>query len=191
MAGGVGNPRSNVVEDALSYEGAFSVDWHILSEKPDNTVLDRYNEDNLRVLAAVALLDEQRMASAIGDDVGGLEGDVARLHLKMNLLVDLLAFLVRQQVSAPPVRPVRLSWRGVAWQDPAAKFQPGPGVVSLHLHPSVPQPFRWPAQLAVSATGEWCACFEPLREACQTALERHVFLHHRRAIAGQRKSPQG
>jgi len=191
MAGGMGGLRNNVVEDALSYQGAFSLSWDVLSEMPDVAVLDRYNEDNLRVLAAVALLDEQRTAGAIGDDVGGLEGDVARLHLKMNLLVDLLAFLVRQQVQAQPVRPVRLSWRGAAWRDAGESLPVGLGLISLYLHPSVPQPFRWPARLTQGAAGEWCACFEPLREACQTALERHVFLHHRRAIAGQRKSPQG
>lgn len=173
------------ISDALSYTGTFSLDWTPLSEPLDSAILDRYNEDNLRVLAAVALLDEQRTANNSNDDVGALDGEIARLHQKMNLLVDLLAFLVSQQVAAAPIRVARLSWRGVAWRDDAAIT--GDGLISLRLHRSVPQPFTWPAHVVPVNGGQHCACFAPLSEACQAALERHIFLHHRRAIAGQRK----
>lgn len=168
--------------DALSYESALPLLWTPLTTLPDSATLERYHEDNLRVLADVALLDEQR--SGGGDEAGVPEGELARLHQKMNLLVDLVSFLVSQQAPTVPPQPVRLSWKGIGWRGEGSH---GNGLVSLRLHRSVPHPFLWPARIVHAEAGELYARFEPMSEACQAALERHVFLHHRRAIAGGRR----
>ena len=183
----VSRPATRPQGDALSYESAMPLTWTPLPAVPVGAVLDRYNEDNIRVLAAVALLYEQRGSIVPGDDANTLESEVARLHQKMNLLVDLLSFLVGQHAPMPPAQPVRLSWQGVGWHGDEPI---GDGLVSLCLHRSVPQPFQWPARIILSEQGEVYARFEPLSEPCQTALERHVFLHHRRAIAGNRRPAQ-
>lgn len=175
-------PRA--IGDALSYEGRLPLSWTPLAKPVDPAALERYSDDNLRVLGAVAVLDEQRGHSPAGEDANTLEGEVARLHQKMNLLVDLIGFLVNQQAPPPIAVPVRLSWQGVSWRGEGSY---GDGLLSLRLHRSVPQPFTWPARIIVAEGGQLYARFEPLSEACQTALERHVFLHHRRAIAGTRK----
>lgn len=171
--------------DALSYESALPLHWQPLERLPDALTLDRHNDENLRVLAAVALLDEQRgNGPGTGDDVSGVEAEIARLNQKMNLLVELVSFLVGQQAPPPPAQAVRLSWQGVGWHGEAAL---GDGLVSLRLHRSVPQPFVWPARIVIAEAGELYARFAPFSEPCQAALERHVFLHHRRAIAGTRR----
>jgi hypothetical protein len=179
------DPKSAVLADALSYESALPMSWTPLAVLPDSATLERYNEDNLRALAAVALLDEQRSGgSGSSEDANGLEGEIARLNQKMNLLVDLVSFLVGQQAPAPEATAVRLSWQGIAWRGTGTI---GNGLVNLRLHRSVPQPFSWPARVIVADGGEVYARFEPMSEPCQTALERHVFLHHRRSIAGTRR----
>jgi len=169
--------------DALSYDSLLPLGWTPLAALPESSELDRFNDDNLRVLTAVALICEQRGGTLAVDEGSPLECEVARLHQKMNLLIDLLSFVIGQQSPTPQAVPVRLSWHGVGWRGSAA----GLGIVRLHLHRSVPQAFQWPARVASLVAGELYARFEPLSEPCQAALERHVFLHHRRAIAGTRR----
>lgn len=176
------SPSLRPQSDALSYESLLPLIWTPLAALPDSATLERHHEDNLRVLADVALLDEQRSTGS--DEAGMPESELARLHQKMNLLVDLVSFLVSQQAPSAAPQPVRLSWKGIGWR---GEGQLGDGLVSLRLHRGVPQPFVWPARIVLAEGGELYARFEPMGEACQAALERHVFLHHRRAIAGGRR----
>jgi hypothetical protein len=171
--------------DAPSYEAALPLQWQALEAAPDPLTLERLGDDNLRVLSAVVTLSEQRGASATsGDETTAVDVEIARLHQKLNLLVDLVALLVSQQAPQPPARSVRVSWLGLRWSDPEAK---GLGLVQLRLHSGVPQPFVWPARIESRDGDSINARFEPMPEACQAALERYVFLQHRRAIAGQRR----
>jgi hypothetical protein len=175
--------------DAPSYEAALPLQWQPLQAVPDLLTLERLGEDNLRVLSAVATHKEQRGAPhAAGDETGPLDGEVARLHQKLNLLIDLVALLVSQQAPQPATRPVRLSWIGLRWPDVDAG---GLGLVRLWLHTGVPQPFIWPAWIEHREDDMVDARFAPMAEACQAALEKHVFVHHRRAIAGQRRPGAG
>lgn len=181
--------RTASITDAPSYEAAMPLEWRPLASMPEPLVLEQLGDDNLRVLSAVATLNEPRGASTpSGDDGGALDGEIARLHQKLNLLVDLVALLVSQQATQPASRLVRLSWTGARWSDPDAA---GLGLLSLRLHPGVPQPFVWPARIGWREGSVVEACFEPMPEACQAALEKHVFAHHRRAIAGQRRPGAG
>ena len=93
--------------DALSYEAALPVDWRTLPVPIDAAHRDRLSDDNLRVLAAVALLDEQRGPASASDDSSPLDAEIARLNQKLNLLIDLMGFLVNQQAPAPDAQRVR------------------------------------------------------------------------------------
>ncbi len=172
--------------DALSYDAAMPVSWTPLSALPGAVCLEQFNEDNLRVLAAVALLDEQRGSTTTADDSSPIDAEIARLNQKLNLVIDLLGFLVGQNAPAPEARRVRLSWQGLVFsgEQPLGDI----GLVSLRLNRGVPQPLLWPARIVHVDGDERHARFEAFGDALQTALERHVFLRHRRAIAGTRRT---
>ena len=172
--------------DAPSYEAALPLVWTPLDQPVGNLRRSQLNDDNLRVLAAVALLDETRAAGSSPDDGNALDAEVARLHQKLNLVIDLLGFLVaRQGGEVEPAR-VRLSWQGVVFAGPQGLGEAG--LISLGLHRSVPQAFTWPARIGHLDGEERHARFEPFGDALQAAIERHVFLRHRRAVAGSRRS---
>jgi hypothetical protein len=172
--------------DAPSYEATLSLVWTPLDQPIGNLRRSQLNEDNLRVLAAVALLDETRATTGSADDGNALDAEVARLHQKLNLVIDLLGFLVARQGEGGTPSRVRLSWQGVVFA--GARRVGEQGLVSLGLHRSVPQPFAWPARID-HIDGEEChARFEPFGDALLAAIERHVFLRHRRAVAGSRRS---
>ncbi|WP_273453904.1 PilZ domain-containing protein [Nevskia ramosa] len=169
--------------DALSYDSAMPVSWTPLAALPGAVRLEQFNEDNLRVLAAVALLDEQRGSGTTADENSPIDAEIARLNQKLNLVIDLLGFLVSQNAPAAEARRVRLSWQGLVFSGEQALGDIG--LVSLRLNRSVPQPLVWPARIVHVDGDERHACFEAFGDALQTALERHVFLRHRRAIAGR------
>ncbi len=178
-------PSESPLAEAITCERRLPFAWTPLAATPAPDELDRWQDDNLRVLSAVALLDETRQTAPNGEDQNGLEGEVARLHQKVNLMLDLLSLLIARQASAAEEHRLRLSWKGLAWN--AAAPPAGAGLAELRLHRSVPQSFIWPARIVSTADGLVQARFEPMRESLQTALERYVFLHHRRAIAGHRR----
>lgn len=175
--------------DALSYDSAMPVSWTPLAALPGTVRLEQLNEDNLRVLSAVALLDEQRGSGTVTDDSSPLDAEITRLNQKLNLVIDLLGLLVSQNAPAPDARRVRLSWQGVVFGGTQALGEIG--LMSLRLNRSMPQPLVWPATIVHVDGDERHARFEAFGDALQTALERHVFLRHRRAIAGTRRTITG
>lgn len=170
---------------APSYEAALPLVWTPLADSVGGLRREQYNDDNLRVLAAVAVLDESRTPSA-NDESSAIDAEIGRLNQKLNLVIDLLGFLIAQQAAARPPARLRLSWQGAVFVGPQALGEAG--LLSLGLHRSVPQPFIWPARISHIDGEERHARFAPFGDALQAALERHVFLRHRRAIAGTRRS---
>ncbi len=182
------DPNAAALIGAPSYEAALPLVWTPLGETLGGLRREQYNDDNLRVLAAVAVLDETRGPTA-NDEPNAIDAEIGRLNQKLNLVIDLLGFLVAQQTSNQPPARVRLSWQGAVFA--GAQALGSAGLLSLSLHRSVPQPFIWPARISHVDGEERHARFAPFGDALQTALERHVFLRHRRAIAGTRRSGAG
>ena len=141
----------------------------------------------LRVFATVAALEER--APVVGEEAG-IEVEIARLHQKMQLLMEMVGSLMRAQQALPTARPVRLVAGGLRWSDGARPVGER-GVVELWLHPCCPEPLRLPVQLLmIQPEGEGVridAVFEPLPETLADALEKHVFLRHRRELAEARQ----
>lgn len=179
-------PRNDTAAlDAPCYEATLPLGWTPLDAAPGSLRLGQWADEDLRVLAAVALLDDSRGSHAAPDDGHPLDAEIARLHQKLNLLIDLVGTLAAGQGGALPLARLRLSWQGAVFVGSAALG--AHGLLALGLHRSVPEPFRWPATIIRIDGEERHARFDPLPEAVQAALERHVFLRHRRAIAGSRK----
>lgn len=140
-----------------------------------------------RVLAAVAALEER---PPIVSEESGLESEVARLHQKMQLLMEMVGGLLRSQQAVPTALPVRMVAGGLRWSDRELPTGDA-GVVELWLHPACPEPLRLPLRLlkveAEPGGVRVDAAFGELPETLASGLEKHVFLRHRRELAEVRQ----
>lgn len=169
---------------ALTYCDALPLHWAPLSQKPDAGSLERLGEGNVGLLYKVVTLEERHRQ--IGEQ-GELEQEISRLHSKMDLLLGLMATLARERMNLPLPVEVCLSADTVVW--PAAGVIPAVGtyvMISIYLNPCIAEPLRLPAVIERCADDQIQARFEHPSEACYSALEQHVFLHHRRSIAESR-----
>lgn len=173
------------VSEVLGYQDRLPLSWRPVSpEDPSHTELF---EEAHRVLAACAILEEARRRR---DDEGSVEVELDRLHMKVNIVIDMLGSLIAAGLPRPPALPVWMSAEGLLWLQTDESIIAGTeGLVSVHLHRSLPRPLVLPARIQHSGGGEISARFEHLTHACQSELERHVFLRHRRAVAGSRTPP--
>ena len=171
--------------DGISYRKRLPLQWTPLQQLPSGIESERLAEANTRLLAAVALLEEH---SQVGDEPSAHELELLRIHQKLNLLLELFGGFLTQQSPRRTDLMVRLSWRGIVWEDAATVLKVGEvGLVELNLSNILPQALRLPARITSVAEGVVSAEFDALTELCQSALERHVFMRHRREVAETRQ----
>ncbi|HSW15250.1 MAG TPA: PilZ domain-containing protein [Solimonas sp.] len=168
--------------DRLAYHDRLPLGWAPLEVLPAPEQLQQMAEQNLRVLAVVSSLEERHLPRGEGDE--RLEQELERVHQKLDMLLVLFGQFLRRMDPPAPMHPLRLTVAGVSWE--AAPPAGSLGLLSLHLHPCMPEAFIWPARLRDGDIARSCALFEPMGEALEAALEKHVFLHHRRSVAGSR-----
>ena len=164
---------------------------------PPGWQLERWQEQNLRTLHTVSVLDERRHLTD-PDDI--LEKEIERLHRKLDVVLELLGSLLQRQQTVLPLTPVRLSREGIAWPW-SESDQPSPQqgallLVQVGLHAGAPQPFVWPVQVIgvqhdPAAGAEIYGRFWPMPEAQAAALERLIFTRHRRSVAVTRLPDSG
>jgi hypothetical protein len=171
------------LDDGLGYHDRIPLAWEALQDAPSVAELSHWQDHNLRLLAALALLEERPRKS---DPDEPLTVEVERLHCKFDLLLEMLAVLLRQQQPLPPSHAVRITLDGIAWKTGGADVPPRV-LLQLHLHHGLPAPLLWPGE-RLSGEGEQPVVvrFLPLGDACGAALERHIFTRHRRSVAEAR-----
>lgn len=177
--------------EQVSYFDRLPLDLEPLSLPLTSAQRERLAARNVSVLRAVGVLEEHRGEP---EDRTGTDGELARLDLKLNLVVELLGVVINMQRPLPPDQEVRLSHRGLSWTSDRLLAQPGDSVlVSLFLHACSAQAVQWDARLLASRDeGDgihrcWAA-FETMPDAMLKYLERLIFRHHRRQIAEERGS---
>ncbi len=143
----------------------------------------------VRALATAVSLAER--APLVNEEATGLELEVARLHQKTQLLIELLALALGRDATRPDPCEVQLSGSACSWRSASPPALGSEGTVEIWLHPAAPEPICWPAQIAKllpQADGSTLvqARLLPLGEAAQSTLDRHIFQLHRRAIAEAR-----
>ena len=182
------NPQGDAQAEPLGYRDELPLQWRPLETLPQGPAAERQDDSNTRLLTAATLLDEK---PKLGDEPTLVELELLRIHHKLNLLLELAGSLLRQQQGrAQPVR-LRLSWQGLSWQAGDAPPAVGDvGLVEVFLKDALQQPLRLPGRIEAVSEEEIHARFVGLSEACQAALERHVFQHHRRAVAETRQPPR-
>ena len=172
----------------LGYRDCLPLTLEELASAPSPAMIERWHDQNLRTLHAIAVLDERHQSPDVS---GALEAEVERLHQKMDVVLELLGAVLRASRGASAARPLRLTREGLSW--PVGERVPEAGtslLATLDLHPCAPAPLCWPVAILGVHEGEVCARFGDMSEALGAALERFVFTRHRRSVAGAR-SPAG
>ena len=181
-----------VLGDGLIFEDSMPLAW--ADGRPEGGLeLARMNADNLQLLGAEASLEEARVHDAIKDESPALAHELQRLEFKLNILLRLTADLAVQHNPLPPRQPVRLSSRGLEWIGAAVPKIGTAGLAALYINPALPQPLKIPCTVVGERTLEGRRVaqlrFEGLSEAVADALEKLIFRHHRRLIAGAKLAP--
>jgi len=171
------------LDESLGYRDCVPLTWQPLPALPDAAQLGQWQDHNLRLLTAAALLEERPRRTEADEP---LAAEIERLHHKFDLALELLAALLHKQSPLPPSVIARISTAGVSWHSDALPPTGGLILLHIHLHPGLPSPLIWPAEVLRSKAREVQARFQPLGEPCALAMERHVFIRHRRSVADAR-----
>ncbi len=179
--------------EGVYYEDALPLAFHA-APAPEPARLAGLNADNVQLLMADASLDESRVVSAdskSSDDDSSVAEDLHRLEHKINVLIQLVARLVAKDEQLPAPRAWRLYASGVEWRHDDVLSEGTTGCVHLFVSRLLPQALQLPGRVVsarVDDSGATWARFEfaGLSGSVIEGLERMIFRHHRRAVAGVR-----
>jgi hypothetical protein len=182
--------------DGLVYEDSLPLGWAVRDSLPDGPELAGLNAENVEVLVADASLDEQRaVVEKKHDEDPALAEDLQRVEFKLNVLIQLVARLLKRSDGTPAARSFRMRGAGIEWRADGAEPRDGAGLVTLFVSRHFPQPLMLPGHFAGThedAHGRWARFeFAGLAPPVEELLARLIFRHHRRAIAGTRTHPRG
>jgi hypothetical protein len=173
--------------DGLIFEESLPVLWApgILAEGPQ---LARLNADNHQLLGAESSLDEVRVHEALKDESPALLHELQRLEYKVNILLRLTAELALRSSGLPPAERVRMSSRALEWFGEHGVRAEATGLLSIYINPALPQPLKIPSVVAGEAAIDGARAtrfrFVGLSDSVVDMLEKLIFRHHRRLVAG-------
>ena len=173
-----------VLYNELAYEEVLPVSWAPLSGSMDAAAAG-FTERNVRLLQALAAIEDH----GVSDKPDESAPDLTRLDFKINLLLDLVGQLVVANRPRPATVAIRFNSQGARWRASAQVAPVGTlGVAEIHLRDFLAEPLRLVGTLTqVSADGEVTVRFAPVGEPLADLLERLIFRHHRRQVAGIRQ----
>jgi hypothetical protein len=176
--------------DGLIFEELLPLQW-LPGALPEGLELARLNADNHQLLGAESTLEEVRVSEALSkEESSALVHELQRLEYKLNVLLRLTADLAAQSKPLPAPQRVRLSARALEWFGTASVKTGGTGLLHLYINRTLPQPLRIPCVVVGERVqgSEHIAqlMFRDMSEAVVDMLEKLIFRHHRRRVAGAR-----
>jgi hypothetical protein len=175
--------------DGLVYEDALPLVW-TAGPIAEGLVLARLNADNHQLLGAEASLDEVRVQEALKDESPALVQELQRLEFKVNILLRLTAELSLRNAGLPAPHRIRLTSRALEWFDAEAPAVGSTGLLALYINSALPQPVRIPSLVAGERIQDNVRVaqlkFSGLSDAVAEQIEKLIFRHHRRLVAGAR-----
>lgn len=169
------------------YEDQLAVGWQAGRPGGDEA-LQRINADAARVLRALAALEDTARDTA--EEASSLHQEIHRLEGKLDLVMSMVADLTAERLDLPPSYEFCLWAHRLNWLEQPADLDLVSGEVgmaALYLYPGMPLAVRLPARVVDGDNGCPALVFEGLTAETRNALERHVFRHHRRAVARVRR----
>ena len=185
---------SDVQYSSLVFNGCLPLAWRELPAFPDDMELKHLEQNNLHILNVLFALDIH--VGDYGDDPGLLFGtsELKRLDFKVGLILEMVGSLFANQQTVPPERQITLMVAGLSWRTDVV---PPPNALlrlELYGNMSYPRPLILHAAvsetLAVDGAYQVNTTFHQPGEPLREALERYIFLRHRRMIANQRGNSQ-
>lgn len=182
--------KSEELASALSFTDNISIAWSKIDYQPDEAHLALVNESNESFLRAVSAISE--FSKETSDSNPALSHELARLDLKLNLLLDLVSQLIYSQLDIPDISRVTVSSSQVDWQDGSVP-EPGSTVfVQVYIQRGTPKPLCFYGEV-VSSPDEYRSGWARVRylglsESVQVWLDKLIFRHHRREVAYRKSS---
>ena len=178
--------------DGLVYEELLPVSW-MPGALLEGLALARLNVDNQQLLAAEASLDDVRVNEALKDESPALLHELQRLEFKINILLRLTSEIAVRGSALPAAERVKLTSHAVEWYGERAPAAEGSGMLALYVNPALPQAIKIPCiaerQVIVANARATQLRFVGVSEAVVHLLDKLIFRHHRRLIAGARHAP--
>ena len=175
--------------DGLVYEDALPLVW-TPGPIAEGVVLARLNADNHQLLGAEASLDEVRVQEALKDESPALVQELQRLEYKVNILLRLTAELALRNSGLPPAQRLRLTSRALEWFADKVPPAGSTGLLAVYVNSALPQPVRIPCEVAGERMQDNLRVaqlrFRGLSDAVGEQLDKLIFRHHRRLVAGAR-----
>jgi len=169
----------------LTFTDNISLTWKPVEYQPDEAHLALVNESNDAFLRAVSAIGE--FSREVSEEDAGMSQEIARLDLKVNLLLDLVSQLIYKQLDIPEKSRVTLSGSEIEWY---ASDLPAPGLtvfVQAYVQHGTPKPLCFYGKVASSQeehdSGRARVRYVGLCGSAQSWLEKLIFRHHRREIA--------
>lgn len=176
---------ADLLAERLAYDGELPMSWRCLGAFPAWPMVARLNQTDEELLAVIAD-QEQGRKGFVGDDDDPTAQRLAEVESKLNLLVDLVGQLLRQNMLLAEPRPLRFNADGIIWGRVAGEAVPEvDSVVMVELFPSVviPRPLSLPGRVMVVDEQEIHVAFEGIGEALADMIHKFIFRDHRRAVA--------
>jgi hypothetical protein len=175
--------------DGLIFEEALPLVW-TPGPLAEGLALARLNADNHQLLGAESSLDEVRVHEALKDESPALVHELQRLEYKVNILLRLTAELSLRNSGLPPAERVRLTSRALEWFGEKIPAVGSTGLVAVYINSALPQPVKIPGivegERVLDGTRGAQIRFSGLSDAVVEQLDKLIFRHHRRLVAGAR-----
>ncbi len=175
--------------DGLIFEESLPVAW-TPGPLADGAQLARLNADNHQLLGAEASLDEVRVHEALKDESPALLHELQRLEYKVNILLRLTAEIAVRNSGLPPPERIRLSSQALEWIGERSPAVGSTGLLAVYINPALPQPLKISSVVAGQRSVDGLRAaqlrFTGLNDAVVEMLEKLIFRHHRRLVAGAR-----
>jgi len=175
--------------DGLIFEESLPVAW-TAGPPAEGAALARLNADNHQLLAAEASLDEVRVIDALKDESPALVQELQRLEYKVNILLRLTAELALRGSGLPAAQRIRMTSRGIEWFGDHTPTVGATGLLAVYINQALPQPMKVPCVVAGERHQDNSRVaqlrFSGLSDAVGQMLDKLIFRHHRRLVAGAR-----
>ena len=175
--------------DGLIFEEALPVVW-TAGPLAEGLVLARLNADNHQLLAAEASLDEVRVHEALKDESPALVQELQRLEYKVNILLRLTAELALRNSGLPPPQRIRLTSRALEWFSEQRLAVDSTGLLAVYINSALPQPVKIPCVVVGERVQDEMRAvqmrYTGMSDAVAEQLDKLIFRHHRRLVAGAR-----
>ena len=174
--------------ETLAFTDNISIAWSAVGEEPSAAQLAKVNEANELFLRAVSVLGST--TGEVAEEDAAVSGEIARLDLKVNMLLDLVSQLVYTQLDIPPRTEVTIGAESLSWS-PENSPEPGSTVfMQVYIQHGTPKPLCFYSEVITTpqeqSAGIARVNYRGLSAAAHGWLEKLIFRHHRREVAYQR-----